>query len=124
LARGMARIVEKVPGWVEKLLIPTLESRVRGIVREEVEHLEKVMEARFQSVDARMESVEKRVNTRFDELEKRVNTRFDELEKRVNTRFDELEKRIDVIQRLAILEAQVKELRETHGRAQSQPTGN
>jgi len=107
----MARSVEKVPGWVEKLLIPMLESRIRGIVKEEIGILERIIEAKFQSVDRRFESIEERfksIDARFES----VNARIDSLEKHVNARFDGLEKRIDVIQRLAVLEAQVKELRE------------
>ena len=54
-------MAEKVPGWVESLLIPTLESRIRVVVREEVEHLEKVMNARFAGVEERIDSLEKRI---------------------------------------------------------------
>jgi hypothetical protein len=46
---GPERLVGKVPGWVERSLIPTLETRVRTIVKEEVServgHLEKTMVA-------------------------------------------------------------------------------
>ena len=58
---GADKMAEKVPGWVERLLIPTLESRIRGIVKEEVEHLEKVMDARFGGLEARIDSLEKRL---------------------------------------------------------------
>lgn len=33
----MSRVAERIPGWLERLLIPTLESRVRTIVKEEVD---------------------------------------------------------------------------------------
>jgi len=68
----MSRIAEKVPGWVERLLIPTLESRVREIVKEEVRHLEKIMEARFEAVNARIDSLEKTFSAKIDSLEKRL----------------------------------------------------
>jgi hypothetical protein len=68
----MSRIAEKVPGWVERLLIPTLESRVREIVKEEVGHLEKIMEARFEAVNARIDSLEKTFSARIDSLERRL----------------------------------------------------
>jgi hypothetical protein len=58
---GAGKLAEKVPGWVESLLIPTLESRIRVVVREEVEHLEKVMNARFAGVEERIDSLEKRI---------------------------------------------------------------
>jgi len=58
---GAERMVEKVPGWVERLLIPTLESRARSIVKEEVGHLERTMNARFDAVSARIDSLERRI---------------------------------------------------------------
>ena len=57
----VSKMVEKVPGWVERLLIPTLESRVREIVKEEVGHLEKVMDARFEAVNSKIDSLDKRL---------------------------------------------------------------
>jgi hypothetical protein len=92
---GMSRIAEKMPGWVERLLIPALESRVREIVKEEVGHLEKVMEARFEAVNARIDSVKKTFSARIDSLEKRlpvveelaeIKVRLAEVEKRTATR--------------------------------------
>jgi len=65
---GAERLAEKVPGWVERLLIPTLESRVRVIVREEVGHLEKTMNAKFEAVNSRFDAV----NARIDSLEQRI----------------------------------------------------
>ena len=66
----MSRVAEKVPGWVERLLIPTLESKVRSILKEEVNHLEKTLDARFEAVNARFEAV----NAKIDALEKRFPT--------------------------------------------------
>lgn len=88
-------MAEKVPGWVERLLVPTLESRVKVIVSEEVGHLEKTMNARFESIDAKFDAV----NARIDSVEKR----FDSLEKR----FDSLEKHIPIIQDIADLKARL-----------------
>lgn len=61
-------MVEKVPGWVERLLIPRLESRVRTIVREEVGHLEKTINAKFEAVNVKFDAV----NSRIDSLERRI----------------------------------------------------
>ena len=59
----MSKTVERIPGWVERLLIPTLESRVRSIVKEEVGNLEKVLDARFEAVSTKIDSLEKRFPT-------------------------------------------------------------
>jgi len=65
---GAERVAEKVPGWVERLLIPTLEARVRAVVREEVGHLEKTIDARFEAANVRFDAL----NTRIDSLERRI----------------------------------------------------
>jgi hypothetical protein len=92
---GMSRIAEKVPGWVDRLLIPTLESKVREIVKEQVGHLEKIMETRFEAVNARIDSLEKTFSARIDSLEQRlplvqelaeIKVRLAEVEKRTATR--------------------------------------
>ena len=63
----MPRMAEKIPGWVERLLIPTLESKVRNIVSEEVGRLEKVLDARFDGIRSEI----RRVDEKIDSLEKR-----------------------------------------------------
>ncbi len=86
----MSRVAEKVPGWVERLLIPSLESKIRSIVREEVGHLEKVIDARFEAVNSKMDARFEAVNTKIDSLEKRfpavqelaeIKARLNEIEK-------------------------------------------
>lgn len=69
---GVGKVAEKVPGWVERLLIPTLESRVRSVVKEEVGHLEKTMEARFEATDAKLDAKLDGIGARIDSLEKRI----------------------------------------------------
>ena len=59
----MSRTAERIPGWVERLLIPALETRVRAIVKEEVGNLGKVLDARFEAVSANIDSLEKRFPT-------------------------------------------------------------
>jgi tetrahydromethanopterin S-methyltransferase subunit G len=71
----LSRVAEKVPGWVERLLIPTLESKIRSIVKEEIGQLEKVMDARFEAVNSKIDSLEKRFPTvqEFAEIKARLN---------------------------------------------------
>ena len=92
---GAEKLVEKVPGWVVGLLIPTLETRVRAIVKEEVGHLEKTMLAKFDAVDLRFEAV----NARFDA----VDVKFDA----VNERIDSLDKHITMVEDIADLKARL-----------------
>lgn len=92
---GAEKVAEKIPGWVEGLLIPTLESRVRGVVREEVGHLEKTLDARFDAINVRFDGI----NDKFDA----VNGKFDA----VNARIDSLERRIPIVQDIADLKARL-----------------
>ena len=59
----MSRTAERIPGWVERLLIPTLETRVQAVVKEEVGNLGKVLDARLEAEGAKMDSLEKRFPT-------------------------------------------------------------
>lgn len=74
LVQRMSRLAERAPGWIEWLLIPTLESRVREIVKAEVGHLEKIMEARFDGVNSKMDAKFEAVNSRIDSVEKRLDS--------------------------------------------------
>jgi hypothetical protein len=87
----MPRTSEKIPGWVERLLIPTLESKVRTIVSEEVGHLEKVLDARFDGIHSEI----RRVDEQVDSLEKRfptvqelaeIKARLSQVESKVSSR--------------------------------------
>jgi hypothetical protein len=102
-----ARIGEKVPGWVERLLIPTIESRVRSVVKDEFSNFGKVM-------DARLNQLDEKVDTRIDHLEEKFAARFDGLEGKFEARFetlgskiDSLEQRFPVIQDLADIKARL-----------------
>lgn len=66
----MPKMAERIPGWVERLLIPALESKIRSVVSEEVGHLEKVLEARFDGIHSEI----RRVDEKIDSLEKRFPT--------------------------------------------------
>jgi len=69
---GVGRMAEKVPGWVERLLIPTLETRIRSILKEEVGHLERTIDARFEAIDAKFDAKLDGIGARIDSLEKRI----------------------------------------------------
>lgn len=51
---------------MERLLIPTLEARVRSIVTEEFAKFEKTLDARFDSMDARFEALDSKMDARFE----------------------------------------------------------
>jgi hypothetical protein len=93
-----ARIGEKIPGWVERLLIPTIESRVRAIVKDEVSHLEKASEARFQAMDEKFDTRLDAFDQRFNALEERFDTKLKATDQKLETRFDAMADRFDSIE--------------------------
>jgi hypothetical protein len=63
------------------MLIPTLESRTRSMVREELASFEKVMGARLQAADDRLESRFETLEAKIDSLEERFTVAQDLAEK-------------------------------------------
>ena len=73
---------------MERLLIPTMESKVRSIVSEEVGHLEKVLDARFDGVQSEIRRVGERVGSlekRFPEVQE-IKARLTQVEGKVSPR--------------------------------------
>jgi hypothetical protein len=123
-----SRIGEKVPGWVERLLIPSIESRTRSIVKEEFSHLEKVMDVRLGALDGKVGALDKKFETRTDALDEKFETRIDALDEKfearldaldekleskletLDTKIDSLEKRFPVLQDLAEIKARLAQV--------------
>jgi len=76
-------MAEKVPSWLERILLPQI-SEVKGEL--------------------------KAMNGRIDGEFKAVHSEIRRVEEKLGTKIDELDKRLDVTQRLAVVEEQVKEL--------------
>ena len=87
-----SKVAEKVPGWVGRFLLPEIEK----VVEKEVEGLRREINAKFEAVDTKFEAV----NAKFEA---------------VNARLDGIEKRFDLVQDVAILRAELKEVREKIG---------
>jgi len=95
-------MTERVPGWFERALLPRL-SEMTGEM--------KAINARIESLDRKIDAVDEKLSTKIDEGDKRLATKIDELDKRLSAKIDDLDKRLDIAQRLAVLEAQMSELR-------------
>jgi tetrahydromethanopterin S-methyltransferase subunit G len=83
-------MAEKVPGWLGRVLIPQI-SEVKGELK---------------TINARMDGFEGKMEGEF----KAVHSEIKKVEEKLGTSIDELDKRLDVTQRLAVVEEQVKEL--------------
>jgi len=117
----------KEAGW--RLVLP----EIRNIVKEEVSsalapvHVElKAINVRIDEMDKRLtgkiEETNERLTSKVDEMDKRLGTEIREMDKRLSNQILEMDKRlssqindlresVNVAQRIAVLEAQVKELR-------------
>ena len=100
-------MASKIPAWIQRFLLPELEA-IKGEL--------KAINTRIDALKTSMEEMDKRLSAKIDELDKRLTTKIEELEKRltteiraVNTRIDAFEKRLDVAERLAVIEAKLRE---------------
>ncbi|MDJ0269279.1 MAG: hypothetical protein NXY59_01785 [Aigarchaeota archaeon] len=118
-------MVEKIPSWIERLLLPKL-SEIAGEL--------KAVNTRIDSVERRIDSVEKRLEsfeTRIGSLELRVGSvekHVERLENQLNTlhktmddrltslrgemlaKFEMLNTRLQVTEHIATLEAKIREI--------------
>jgi BMFP domain-containing protein YqiC len=84
----MAKVAEKVPSWVARILLPEL----RAIVKEEVA--------------AEVKRVEEKMSGEITALR----TDIKRIEDTLSTKVDSLGKMLDLVKQVAVLEAKVKEL--------------
>ncbi len=109
----MPDMAEKVPAWLERLLLPQI-SELKGEV--------KVLGTRINSLDeklsSRIDALDERLSSRINSLDEKLSSRMDGLDTKIDlvdeklsSKIDELDKRFDMTQRLAVVEAQLKELR-------------
>jgi chromosome segregation ATPase len=99
-------LAEKVPSWLERLLLPQI-SEIKG----EIKAFRGETEGELKSINTRIGSLSNEVNTRIETLSTQINTRIDSL----STEIKDLRESISVAQRLAVLEAEVNELRKQTG---------
>ncbi|RLG29983.1 hypothetical protein DRN97_11115 [Methanosarcinales archaeon] len=117
---------EKIPGWIERLLLPKLNeitgeikaihTRIDSVERDiasldnkvdvRIDSLRKEMLAKFESVDAKVTALDNKVDVKFESLRNEMISKFDA----VDFRFDSLEARIPVMEKMAEFEVRLAEL--------------
>jgi hypothetical protein len=91
-------MAEKVPGWLERILLPQI-SEIKGEIK---------------LVNVRIDGLDQKLSERIDGLQGRIEVEFKMVHteiKRLDERIDSLDRRTDLTQRLATVEEQVRELR-------------
>ena len=91
-------MAEKVPGWVERLLILTLETQVRTIMEVAVAHPERAINTGFEAMDAKSQGID----AKFGGVGAKLAC--------LGARIDSFEKRIPMLQDIADLEALIAAL--------------
>lgn len=99
----------KEAGW---RLIPP---EIRAIVKEEIAAGTAPITVRIDEMDKRLttkiDKVDKRLTAKIDEMDNRLTNKVEELDRRLTGEIRDLRESVNVMQRIAVLEAQVKELR-------------
>ncbi|MEM2530413.1 MAG: hypothetical protein QXL32_04750 [Candidatus Bathyarchaeia archaeon] len=115
----MSRIAEKVPGWVARVLLPEIRSIIKEEVASEVKGLNEKIDllrnellSEIRRVDERLGAEIKRVDERLGSEIGRVEAEVKGMDGKLSAKLEGLEKALPLASRLAVLEAEVKELRE------------
>ena len=107
--------MEKIPGWIERMLLPklneisgeikALEAKIESVdnkVDVRIDSLRKEMLSKFESVDVKLESAEGKVES----LRNEIISKFDA----VDFRFDSLEAKLPVMEKMAEFEVRLAEI--------------
>jgi len=89
-------LASKIPAWIQRILLPEFES-IRGEL--------KAVNARIDALKISMEEMDRRLTSQIQSLRNEMIAKFET----VNSRIDSLEKRLDVAERLAVIEAKLRE---------------
>ena len=88
-------MAEKVPGWLERVLLPQI-SEVKGELK---------------AMNAQMEGEFRAVHSEISRVEGKLSSEIARVEETLGTKIDELDRRMDMTQRLVMVVEQLKVLR-------------
>ena len=91
----------RVPGWLERVLLPQLNEMKGGV---------KALDARVGGFDDKVEGEFMAVHSQI----KRLDEKIDSNSKRLEEKIDSLDKRMDMAQRIAVIEEKMRELESKH----------
>lgn len=105
-------MAEKIPGWLERVLLPQI-SELKGeikVVNARIDSLDEKFSGRMDGLDEKFTGRMDWLGEKIDGVERRLEYRIDEVDKRLGGKIDDLDKRLDMTQRLTVVETQLKEL--------------
>ncbi len=110
---------EKIPGWIERLLLPKL-SEMSGDIKAinvRIDSLESNINTRMDSIEDKIASLETNMNIKIDSLRNEtkteivsVRTEISGMRTEMTVRLDSLEKRIPVIEEITALKLKIADL--------------
>jgi len=96
-------MVEKIPGWLERLLLPRLSS-----LEGELKAFRGEAMGEFRAVHTRIDSLEKELSS----LRSEMNGRIESLGKEMNARFNALEGKVTLVEDVTRLKMEIRALAE------------
>ena len=96
---------------VVNLRIDEMDKRLTGKIEETSERLTSKVDEMDKRLTGKIEETSERLTSKVDEMDKRLSNQILEMDKRLSSQMNDLRESVNVAQRIAVLEAQVKELR-------------
>ena len=113
-----SKLAEKAPGWFSRILMPEI-VEIKGELKNintridatngRIEELDKRLSAKIDSTRNELKSDISRVDSKIDEMDKRLTSRIDSVNEKLSAKIDDLGQRLDIVQRVAVLEAKQRE---------------
>jgi chromosome segregation ATPase len=127
-----SKIAEKAPSWVTRILLPEiaemkgelknlntkldeLDKRLTGKIDSNFGSLSSKMDSNYISLDSKIDSISDSLSSKIDSLRNELKSDIS----RVDSRIEDLDKRLDIVQRLSVLEAKVRESEDRHSHGAS-----
>ncbi|MHB1868755.1 MAG: hypothetical protein ACYCPP_07405 [Nitrososphaerales archaeon] len=117
-----SKLAEKAPGWFTRILMPEL-VEIKGALKNintRIDELDKRLTDKIDStrnelksdislVDSKIDEMDKRLTSEIHEMDKRLTSRIDSVNEKLTAKIDDLGERLDIVQRVAVLEAKQRE---------------
>lgn len=97
-------MAEKVPGWLERILLPQL-GELRGefkAINRRIDGLEGKFDGRFAALEGKIQGLEETMDGQFSAVHSEI--------RGLDGKMDALDKRVAVSERLAVVEGKIREL--------------
>jgi DNA repair exonuclease SbcCD ATPase subunit len=102
---------EKAPGWFTRILMPEL-VEIKGELKNvntRIDGLDSKIDSKVESLTNELRADIGRVESKVEGLDERLSSKMDSLRNELKSDIQDLDKRLDIVQRLTIVEAKLRE---------------